>query len=74
MPLTIQQAIDSIFSTVPGALFPGTVDTVKLGDPGQPLTGVAVTFLASIEVIEQVAQMSQRPCPAVGARGRAGPR
>jgi putative NIF3 family GTP cyclohydrolase 1 type 2 len=57
VPLTIQQAIDSIFFAVPGAPFPGTVDTVKLGDPGQPLKGVAVTFLASIEVIEQALKL-----------------
>ncbi len=56
MPVTIQQAIDSILSTVPGAPFPGTVDTVKLGDPGQPLKRIAVTFLASVEVIEQAIQ------------------
>jgi putative NIF3 family GTP cyclohydrolase 1 type 2 len=53
MPLTIQQAIDSIFAEVPGAPFPDTVDTIKLGDASQPLRAVAVTFLASIDVIEQ---------------------
>ena len=57
MTLSIQQAIDSILSTVPGAPFPGTVDTVKLGDPSQPLKRIAVTFLASMEVIEQAIQL-----------------
>jgi putative NIF3 family GTP cyclohydrolase 1 type 2 len=57
MTLTIQQAIDTIFSTVPGAPFPGTVDTIKLGDPSQPLKGVALTFLASIEVMEQAVRL-----------------
>ena len=57
MTLTIQQAIDSVLSTVPGAPFPGTRDTVKLGDPSQPLRRIAVTFLASVEVIEQAIQL-----------------
>jgi putative NIF3 family GTP cyclohydrolase 1 type 2 len=54
---TIQQSIDTIFAAVPGAPFPGTVDTIKLGDPSQPLKRVAVTFLASIEVIEQAVDL-----------------
>jgi putative NIF3 family GTP cyclohydrolase 1 type 2 len=57
MPLTIQQAIDAIIADVPGAPFPDTVDTVKIGDPTQPLTGIAITFLASYEVIQQAAQL-----------------
>src|SRR4051812_25027079 len=57
MTLTIQQALDMIYATVPGAPFPDTVDTVKLGDTRQPLKRVAVTFLASIEVIEQAAAL-----------------
>jgi putative NIF3 family GTP cyclohydrolase 1 type 2 len=55
--ITIQQCIDSILASVPGAPFPGTVDTVKLGDAGQPLKSVAVTFLASVKVIEQAARL-----------------
>jgi putative NIF3 family GTP cyclohydrolase 1 type 2 len=57
MPLTIQQAIDTIFAAVPGAPFPGTMDTIKLGDPKQPLKGVALTFLASIEAIEEALRL-----------------
>jgi hypothetical protein len=30
-----------------------TVDTVKTGDPHQPVRGIITTFLASYEVIEQ---------------------
>lgn len=56
MTLTIQQAIDFIFTAVPGAPFPGTVDSVKLGDPSQPLRRIAVCFLASMDVIEQAIQ------------------
>jgi len=57
MPLTIQQAIDSIYAAVPGAPFPGTVDTVKLGDTAHPLRRIAFTFLASVEVIQQAAAL-----------------
>lgn len=54
---TIQQAIDFLYAAVPGAPFPGTVDTVKLGDTRQPLGSIAVTFLASVEVIEQAVKL-----------------
>ncbi len=52
-PITIQQVIDRIVRTVPGAPFAGTVDTVKLGDPSQPVTGIVTTFLATCEVIRR---------------------
>ena len=53
MTMTIQNAIDTIIASVPGAPFPDTVDTVKLGDSTQSITGIVVTFLATCEVIEQ---------------------
>jgi putative NIF3 family GTP cyclohydrolase 1 type 2 len=57
MPLTIQQAIDTIISSVPGAPFPDTVDMVKVGDSTQEISGIVVTFLATCDVIEQAAQL-----------------
>jgi putative NIF3 family GTP cyclohydrolase 1 type 2 len=57
MSLTIQNAIDTIVASVPGAPFPDTVDVVKLGDTQQNLTGVVVTFLATCHVIEQASQL-----------------
>ena len=57
MTITIQQAIDAIIAAVPGALPTDTVDTVKIGDPAQPLTGIVTTFLATVEVIEQASQL-----------------
>lgn len=57
MTLTIQNAIDTIIASVPGAPFPDTVDTVKLGDAAQDITGIVVTFLATCEVIEQAVQL-----------------
>lgn len=57
MTMTIQQAIDRIISSVPGAPFSDTVDTVKAGDPSQEITGVLVSFLATCEVIDQAVQL-----------------
>lgn len=57
MPLTIQQAIDRIIASIPGAPFSDTVDTIKAGDPRRELTGILVTFLATCEVIEQAVQL-----------------
>jgi putative NIF3 family GTP cyclohydrolase 1 type 2 len=57
MTLTIQQAIDRIISSIPGAPFSDTVDTIKVGDPSQEIRGVLVTFLATCEVIERAVQL-----------------
>jgi putative NIF3 family GTP cyclohydrolase 1 type 2 len=57
MSLTIQNAIDAIVSSIPGAPFTDTVDVIKLGDAGQDLTGIVVTFLATCDVIEQAVQL-----------------
>lgn len=53
MERTIQQVIETILSAIPGAPFPETVDTLKAGDPDWKVTGIAVTFLATYQVIEQ---------------------
>lgn len=55
MTMTIQQAIDTIISAVPGAPFAETVDVVKIGDASQPLTGIVVCFLANAQIIAQAA-------------------
>jgi putative NIF3 family GTP cyclohydrolase 1 type 2 len=57
MNLTIQQSIDTIIASIPGAPFPETVDTVKAGDTSQRVTGIAVTFLATCDVIEKAAEL-----------------
>lgn len=51
-PMTIQDVIDLIIAAVPGAPQEGSVDTVKSGDPSQPVTGIVTTFLATFQVIE----------------------
>jgi putative NIF3 family GTP cyclohydrolase 1 type 2 len=55
--LNIQNAIDLIIASVPGAPFADTVDTVKTGDPSQPLTGIAICFLATAGVVEQATRL-----------------
>ncbi len=55
--ITIQQAIETIVAAMPVAPPADTVDTVKIGDPTQPLAGIVTTFLATAEVIEQAAAL-----------------
>lgn len=57
MSLTIQTAIDTVVTSIPGAPFPDTVDVIKLGDAQQNLTGILVTFLATCDVIKQAIQL-----------------
>jgi putative NIF3 family GTP cyclohydrolase 1 type 2 len=57
MTITIQQVIDAIIAAVPGAPFSDTVDTIKVGDAGQELTSIVVTFLTTCEVIEKAVQL-----------------
>lgn len=49
--MTIRQAIDRIIADIPDAPFKTTVDTVKSGDPEQPLKGIVTTMFATDEVI-----------------------
>jgi putative NIF3 family GTP cyclohydrolase 1 type 2 len=57
MTITIEQAIEKIISSIPGAPFSDTVDTIKAGDPSQELTGILVTFLATCESVEQAVEL-----------------
>jgi putative NIF3 family GTP cyclohydrolase 1 type 2 len=51
--LTIQQVIDLILTTIPGAPFNETVDTIKSGDGEQSVTGIVTTMFATVDVIKQ---------------------
>ena len=53
---TVQDVIDMIIAEVPGAPWKPTVDTVKSGDPSQPVTGVITTFLATQTIVNLAAQ------------------
>jgi putative NIF3 family GTP cyclohydrolase 1 type 2 len=55
--MTIRQAIDRIIADVPGAPFKTTVDTVKSGNPDQPLKGIVTTMFATDAVIEQTIRL-----------------
>jgi putative NIF3 family GTP cyclohydrolase 1 type 2 len=57
MALSIRNAVDTIIASVPGAPFANTVDTIKVGDATQALTGIVVTFMATGEVIEKAVQL-----------------
>jgi putative NIF3 family GTP cyclohydrolase 1 type 2 len=54
--MTVQQVIDLILKTIPGAPFKQTVDTIKAGDVNQTVTGIVTTMFATIEVIEKTAK------------------
>jgi putative NIF3 family GTP cyclohydrolase 1 type 2 len=55
--MTIQQVIDLILTTIPGAPFKETVDTIKSGDGQQQVKGIVTTMFATIEVIKQAATL-----------------
>ncbi len=54
---TIQDVVDLIISSIPGAPREGSVDTFKAGDPSRPATGIVSTFLATCDVIEAAAAL-----------------
>lgn len=55
--MTIQQVIDLILKSIPGAPFKTTVDTIKAGDVNQPVTGIVTTMFATVEVIKKTASL-----------------
>jgi putative NIF3 family GTP cyclohydrolase 1 type 2 len=57
MTTTIQDVIDTILDQIPGGRLEETVDTVKCGDPTQPVTGIVTTFLASSDVIKKAIKL-----------------
>lgn len=55
--VTIQQVIDLVLKSIPGAPFKQTVDTIKAGDVNQPVRGIVTTMFATIDVIRQAASL-----------------
>lgn len=51
--ITIQQVIDAIIKTIPGAPFATTVDTVKSGNASAIVSGIVTASFATAEVIEK---------------------
>jgi putative NIF3 family GTP cyclohydrolase 1 type 2 len=54
-PLTARALVDRIKAHLGVPWTEPTVDTFKAGDPDVPLTGVAVTMMATLEVLERAA-------------------
>lgn len=52
---TIQEVMDAMIAKIPGGKKEKTVDTIKVGDATQKVTGIITTFMATVEVIEQAA-------------------
>ena len=57
IPLRIQDVIDTIVADMSQAPLAETVDTVKTGDPTQPVTGIVTTFLATTPVIREAVRL-----------------
>jgi putative NIF3 family GTP cyclohydrolase 1 type 2 len=55
--ITIETVIARLQSELSGVTRPDTVDTVKTGDPTQPVTGIITTFLATRAVLAQAARL-----------------
>jgi putative NIF3 family GTP cyclohydrolase 1 type 2 len=55
--LTIRHVIDLIVAQIPGAPFKQTVDTVKTGNPDQPVKGIVTTMFPTDAVIEKTIQL-----------------
>ena len=58
-PLTARQVIDRIKSNVGVPWTEPTVDTIKAGDPDTPVTGIALTVMATFDVLKRAAAAGQ---------------
>src|SRR6185437_2347129 len=52
---TARQIVESIQKNVGVPWTTPTVDTFKAGNPDEPVTGIAVTMMATLDVLEQAA-------------------
>jgi putative NIF3 family GTP cyclohydrolase 1 type 2 len=52
-PLSISDVIAIIKKEIPLDISKGTVDTIKIGNPDQPVTGIVTTMFATLEVINK---------------------
>jgi putative NIF3 family GTP cyclohydrolase 1 type 2 len=57
MARTVQDVLDIIFATIPGAPREGTLDTLKSGDPKQIVTGIVSTFTATRDVLARTVEL-----------------
>ena len=57
MTRTIQNVIDLIIASVPGAPLEDSVDVFKCGDPAQKVTGIVTTFTANMHVLRKAVEL-----------------
>jgi putative NIF3 family GTP cyclohydrolase 1 type 2 len=55
--MTVKQVIDLILTTIPGAPFKETVDTIKSGDEAVDVKGIVTTMFATVDVIRRTAAL-----------------
>ena len=55
--ITVQQVMDLILKSIPGAPFKTTVDTLKSGKASQPVKGIVTTMFATCDVISKAAAL-----------------
>lgn len=55
LPLTARQVVERIQKNVGVPWATPTVDTFKAGDPDTPVTGIAVTMMATLDVLQRAA-------------------
>ena len=55
-PLTARQVIERIQAHVGVPWQSDTVDTFKAGNPDTPVTGIAVTMMATLDVLKRAAE------------------
>jgi putative NIF3 family GTP cyclohydrolase 1 type 2 len=54
----VQQVIDLVLKSIPGAPFAQTVDTLKAGSKDQLVTGIVTTMFATNEIIEKAVALN----------------
>ncbi len=57
LPMTITEVVEQMKEHLTCDWSTETVDTFKAGDPGQEVTGIACTFMATVDVLKQAAEL-----------------
>jgi hypothetical protein len=72
-PMTARQIVDIIKAKI-GVPWDekGYRDTFKLGDPDTPVTGVASTFMSTLDVIQKAKILGGHPKPAINRHLKTG--
>lgn len=57
LPMTITEVVEQMKKHLTCEWATETVDTFKAGDPGQEVTGIACTFMATVDVLKEAAEL-----------------